>query len=262
MVACRGLIPYTAPMAHGPTHEGFTPSLPGLAQRVMLVSNNPAHIAAIEAAVRVDGRAIRVEPTVERGLRVAREWGPRAMLLDLGLGLTAGGLAAFLRDPVVSACAGVIAVSGREHFSLVGPSVPVADVVAPPLDPDEVRLRLSRLLWTTDVAGDGHRVRRGGLAIDMERYQVSVDGEVVDLTYKEYELLCFLATNPGKAYTREALLNRVWGYDYYGGSRTVDVHVRRIRSKIERGEPFIETVRNVGYRFVEPPQAASEGARR
>lgn len=245
-------------MAQGPTHEGFAPSQPGLAQRVLLVSDNPAHIAAIEAAVRVDGRAIRVEPTVERGLLVAREWGPQAVMLDLGLGLTAGGLAAFLRDPVVSACAGVIAVSGREHFSLVGPSVPVSDVVTPPLDPDEVRLRLSRLLWTTGVVEGGHRVRRGGLAIDMERYQVSVDGEVVDLTYKEYELLCFLATNPGKPYTREALLNRVWGYDYYGGSRTVDVHIRRIRAKIEQRERFIDTVRNVGYRFMEQPGLPGE----
>ena len=94
-------------------------------------------------------------------------------------------------------------------------------------------------------------LRRGPLVIDLERYTVTVDGEVVDLTYKEYELLRFLATNPGKPFTREALLNQVWGYDYYGGSRTVDVHIRRIRAKIERHEPFIETLRNVGYRFVD-----------
>ena len=78
--------------------------------------------------------------------------------------------------------------------------------------------------------------------------------EAVDLTYKEYELLRFLAQNPGKAFTREMLLNQVWGYDYYGGARTVDVHIRRIRAKIERHEPYIETVRNVGYRFVEEPR--------
>lgn len=243
-------------MQQGPVHQGTIRQ--GLAQRVLLVSDNPAHIAAIEAAVRMDAREVRVEPTVERGLLAAREWEPQALLLDLGVGLTAGGIAAFLRDPVVAASAGVIAVAGREHFVLVGPSVPMADVVMPPLDPDEVRLRLSRLLWATSVTEDGHRVRRGGLAIDMERYQVSVDGEVVDLTYKEYELLCFLATNPGKPYTREALLNRVWGYDYYGGSRTVDVHIRRIRAKIERRERFIDTVRNVGYRFLEQPGQPSE----
>ena len=86
---------------------------------------------------------------------------------------------------------------------------------------------------------------------------------MVDLTYKEYELLRFLALNPGKAFTREMLLNQVWGYDYYGGSRTVDVHVRRIRAKIELHEPYIETVRNVGYRFVEvnPAGLSGDGSR-
>ena len=77
-----------------------------------------------------------------------------------------------------------------------------------------------------------------------------VGGRPMELTYKEYELLRFLATNRDKVFTREALLNRVWGYDFYGGARTVDVHIRRLRSKIEDGHhTFIETVRNVGYRF-------------
>ena len=77
-----------------------------------------------------------------------------------------------------------------------------------------------------------------------------VGGRPIDLTYKEVELLRFLATNQDKVFTREALLNRVWGYDFYGGARTVDVHIRRLRSKIEdRTHSFIETVRNVGYRF-------------
>jgi two-component system alkaline phosphatase synthesis response regulator PhoP len=75
----------------------------------------------------------------------------------------------------------------------------------------------------------------------------------VDLTYKEYELLRFLATNAGRVFTREALLNKVWGYDFYGGARTVDVHIRRLRSKIEERDTFIDTVRNVGYRFRATP---------
>ena len=90
--------------------------------------------------------------------------------------------------------------------------------------------------------------------MDLTTYQIFEAGHPVTLTYKEYELLRFLAQNPGKAFTREMLLNQVWGYDYYGGARTVDVHIRRIRAKIERHEPYIETVRNVGYRFVEEPR--------
>ena len=73
---------------------------------------------------------------------------------------------------------------------------------------------------------------------------------MIELTFKEYELLKFLASHQGRVYTREALLNKVWGYDYYGGDRTVDVHIRRLRSKIEDAKhTFIETVRNIGYRF-------------
>ena len=220
-------------------------------QRVLVITENAAHAAAVEAAVRAEGRAVRVEPTVESGLLAAREWRPDLLLLDLGVGLTAGGLAAFLRDPQVRDGMPVIAIAAPEQLALVGAGVRVDDVIVPPLDPDELRARVARALWLRTGADDGSVLRRGSLVIDLERYTVTVDGEVVDLTYKEYELLRFLAGSPGKPYTREALLNRVWGYDYYGGSRTVDVHIRRIRSKIERHEPYIETVRNVGYRFVD-----------
>ena len=84
----------------------------------------------------------------------------------------------------------------------------------------------------------------------MDRYEVSSRGKRVLLTFKEYQLLVLLVTNPGKVYTREELLMDVWAYDYFGGTRTVDVHIRRLRSKIEDADhSFIETVRNVGYRF-------------
>ena len=93
-------------------------------------------------------------------------------------------------------------------------------------------------------------IKCGGLIIDLARCEVTVSGVTVELTFKEYELLKFLASNKGRVFTREALLNKVWGYDYYGGDRTVDVHIRRLRSKIEVSDySFIETVRNIGYRF-------------
>ncbi|MGH9132431.1 MAG: winged helix-turn-helix domain-containing protein, partial [Ilumatobacteraceae bacterium] len=84
----------------------------------------------------------------------------------------------------------------------------------------------------------------------LETYQASIAGRPIDLTYMEYELLKFLAQNPGKVFTREMLLSRVWGYEYYGGARTVDVHVRRLRAKLgEEHAGLIQTVRSVGYRF-------------
>jgi len=229
-------------------------------QRVLLISDNAAHAAAVTMVVREDGRDLRIEPTLERGLLTAREWRPQLVMVDMGVGgagITAGGLAALLRDPHVSDGVARIILAHREGLRLIGPGVELDDFLLTPVDPDELRLRVARALWERTGADDGARLRRGGLIIDLERYTVTIDGEPVDLTYKEYELLVFLASNPGKPFTREVLLNRVWGYDYYGGSRTVDVHIRRIRAKVERREEFIETVRNVGYRFIEQGGAPS-----
>jgi DNA-binding response OmpR family regulator len=94
-------------------------------------------------------------------------------------------------------------------------------------------------------------IQRGRVTIDITKYEVRVGEKKIDLTFTEFELLKFLCTNPGTVFTREVLLNKVWGYEYYGGTRTVDVHIRRLRSKIEgRSETFIETVRNIGYKFI------------
>ena len=110
---------------------------------------------------------------------------------------------------------------------------------------------MKRLLRKTSQA-ERRTIRCGDLAIDLAKYEVSVGGRPVILTFKEYELLKFLASNAGRVFTREALLNKVWGYDYYGGDRTVDVHITRLRSKIENlSNIFIETVRNIGYRLRE-----------
>ena len=95
-------------------------------------------------------------------------------------------------------------------------------------------------------------VEYGALTLNLETYQASIANKPLDMTYMEYELLKFLAQNPGKVFTREILLSRVWGYEYYGGARTVDVHVRRLRAKLgEEHAALIQTVRSVGYRFGE-----------
>ena len=97
----------------------------------------------------------------------------------------------------------------------------------------------------------------GSLVIDEGSYTASVAGRPIDLTYKEFELLKFLAQHPDRVFTRAQLLQDVWGYDYYGGTRTVDVHVRRLRAKLgHRHEGLIATVRNVGYKAIEPEEVA------
>ncbi len=130
-------------------------------------------------------------------------------------------------------------------------AVPDADdFVVEPWDASEVALRARRVLQRSNGSDGEEVIECGDLLIDPVRYEVRLRGEIVTLTFREYELLKLLASNKGRVFTRDALLNRVWGYDYYGGDRTVDVHIRRLRSKIEgSGDSFIETVRYIGYKF-------------
>jgi DNA-binding response OmpR family regulator len=125
------------------------------------------------------------------------------------------------------------------------------DFAARPLNTREVITRAKRLLQKHAKSANREQITTGNLVIDTADYEVYVDGRPISLTYKEYELLKFLVTHPGRVFTRDTLLNRVWGDDYFGGDRTVDVHIRRLRGKIEdQTHIYIETVRNIGYRFI------------
>jgi DNA-binding response OmpR family regulator len=114
----------------------------------------------------------------------------------------------------------------------------------------EVEARLTHLFWRTGRGKNLDLIVYGPLALNLETYQAAIQGRPLDLTYMEYELLRFLAAHPGRVFSRETLLSRVWGYEYFGGARTVDVHVRRLRAKLgEEHAHLIDTVRSVGYRF-------------
>ncbi len=128
------------------------------------------------------------------------------------------------------------------------------DYLTLPVSSQRLAQRLAFLIWKLHRVESKNGFAVGGLHLDFERYEVRVHGQPVDLTYKEFELLKFLATHRGKVFTREVLLDKVWGYDYFGGTRTVDVHIRRLRAKIELGgATYIETIRHVGYKFFGPP---------
>lgn len=147
----------------------------------------------------------------------------------------------------------------QSHISLIalvagdklnGMDSSVDDFVIKPAEANEIIARIRRLLSQEESTDSKQTIKCGDLVIDIARYKVSLGGKPITLTFKEYQLLKFLASNQGKVFSREALLNKVWGWDYYGGDRTVDVHVRRLRSKIEDStHTFIETVRNIGYRL-------------
>jgi DNA-binding response OmpR family regulator len=150
---------------------------------------------------------------------------------------------------------GLIAVSGEW---------PVDDVVLDTAGPAELdarlRLAVERHAATSEDASG--RLEIGDLTIDESTYTARLSGNALDLTYKEFELLKFLALHPGRVFTRSHLVQEVWGYDYFGGTRTVDVHVRRLRAKLgSEHEAMIGTVRNVGYKFVRPADAGRRDER-
>jgi DNA-binding response OmpR family regulator len=120
---------------------------------------------------------------------------------------------------------------------------------------DEIATRLAMAARRTGRGDEVTVLKIGDLTVNPDNYQVYVRGKPLDLTYKEFELLKFLAQRPGRVCDRDLLLREVWGYDYYGGTRTVDVHIRRLRAKLgPEHEALIETIRNVGYRLVPRPR--------
>ncbi|QEO15294.1 response regulator transcription factor [Agromyces intestinalis] len=125
----------------------------------------------------------------------------------------------------------------------------VDDVVLETAGPAEVDARIRLAIGRAQSNRPSERIQTSGVVIDEASYSAKVHGKPLDLTYKEFELLRFLAAHPSRVFTREQLLSEVWGYDYFGGTRTVDVHVRRLRAKLGDLESLIGTVRNVGYRF-------------
>lgn len=145
----------------------------------------------------------------------------------------------------------VIALISGEMLDNVESDIEFDDFLTSPYNSSELVLRINRVLHKRRKTEGDEIIACNGLSIDLATCEVTVDGRLVELTFKEYELLKLLAGNRGRVFTRDTLLDKIWGYDYLGGDRTVDVHIRRLRSKIEQfGHTFIETVRNIGYRFV------------
>jgi DNA-binding response OmpR family regulator len=188
-----------------------------------------------------------VEPLSPESLDLVQELAPEAVLVDAGENPGQGYhvLRALQgRDARIPAVA-VVERADLERWSW---NDVAEDLLYPGAPAAEIRLRFS-MLRGRHGAGDGSIVRLGPLAIDVDTYRVALAGRSLDLTYKEFQLLRYLASHPDRVFTRPALLREVWGFDFYGGTRTVDVHVRRLRAKLgPEHEHLVETVRGVGYR--------------
>lgn len=155
----------------------------------------------------------------------------------------------------------IIAVLTEGGLTAINAEWGIDDVLLDSAGPAEVDARIRLAIGRQERDPGSSMIRASGVVIDETSYSAKVHGRTLDLTYKEFELLRFLAAHPSRVFTREQLLSEVWGYDYFGGTRTVDVHVRRLRAKLGDMESLIGTVRNVGYRFTlheDDPEPASE----
>ena len=213
--------------------------------RLVLLSDRSPREAL--PALETIGLDVKVQPLAVDSLAHLPDIGPDAILVDAA------------ENPVHAhrimealAAAGmrlaVVVIAERVDLDRASWHDVADELVYPGASEQELRVRLAMLARRIGGTQEGS-IRLGSCAINSETYQVTVDGRPLDLTYKEFELLKFLAQHPGRVFTRGALLREVWGYDFYGGTRTVDVHIRRLRAKLgPEHEHLIETVRGVGYR--------------
>ena len=209
-------------LTNAPLSEQVLPALELLSHRARQIPAEPAQLVNAPDCdvVIVDGRHDLV--AAKSLCRLLRTTGQDAPLL---LVVTEGGMSALSGDWGID------------------------DVLLVTAGPAEIDARLRLALARRDEVAEPSRVQASGVTIDEQSYSAKLHGRPLDLTYKEFQLLHFLATHPARVFTREQLLSEVWGYDYFGGTRTVDVHVRRLRAKLGDQEQIIGTVRNVGYRF-------------
>ena len=232
--------------------------------QLLLLTNALAPSAEVLPALGLLSHHVRILPAEATALIDAPT--PDAVLVDARRELAmARSLCRVIRTTGLSAP--LFAVLTEGGLAGLTPEWGVDDVLLDTAGPAEVearlRLAIARALEGDDAPTDDVRITAGVLVIDEATYSVKLRGKALDLTYKEFELLKYLAQHPGRVFSRAQLLQEIWGYDYFGGTRTVDVHVRRLRAKLGSDhETLIGTVRNVGYRFVasNPPQAAEASA--
>lgn len=190
-----------------------------------------------------------------KGLKIVEEKRPDLVVLDIMLpGMNGLEVCSQLRRnpkfsdlPVI-----MLTAKGEEIDKVLGLEIGADDYITKPFSPRELLARIRARLRRMKPAEEGNELLRGDLRIDLERFSVAIRGEYVELTPKEFELLRVLAAHPGKVYSRDELLERVWGYEYAGDTRTVDVHVRHLRQKVEQdpsNPEYIETLRGIGYRL-------------
>ena len=229
-------------------------------QRILVVEDDRTLRQALVFNLEREGYEVRSAVDGEQALAAARDGGLDLLLLDLMLpGMSGLEVLRTMRAEGVDTPVVVLSAKGGEVDRVVGLKVGADDYIPKPFSRPELLARVESVLRRqrrSEAAGDERaEVRSGSLAIDPGRHLATFDGEPLRLTTKEFELLAHLAGRPGRIFTREQLLTRIWPFDFGGDSRTVDVHISWLRSKLRAldGHNYFRTVRGVGYAFAPRP---------
>jgi DNA-binding response OmpR family regulator len=229
-------------------------------RRLLLVEDDPTLRQALAFNLSREGYEVSSAADGESALEAARSWHPDLVLLDVMLpGMSGVEVLRVLRREGVTTPVIILSAKGDEIDRVVGLKVGADDYVAKPFSRPELLARIEAVLRRhrrePDAPETHDRLAFGGVEIDVGRREVKVDGAPIHLTTKEFDLLAHMAGSPGRIFTRDQLLARIWGYDYVGDGRTVDVHVSWLRGKLRGsdGHNYFRTVRGVGYAFSPRP---------
>ncbi|MFZ5863650.1 MAG: response regulator transcription factor [Nitrospirota bacterium] len=222
----------------------------------LVIEDEPDIVRLLTHYLEQSGYRVRTETTGSAGLRAALERVPDVIILDVMLpGLDGYEVCRRLRNDPATATVPILMLTarGEETDKVRGLEIGADDYVTKPFSPKEILARVKALLRRSGGEAGGTRLEYGVLTLDAERHEVLVNGRETTLTAKEFALLEYLLRHRGKLATREALLNSVWGYDADVTTRTVDVHIRRLREKIPSLAAAIHTVKPYGYKLAETP---------
>lgn len=235
-----------------------------MSQRILVVDDEPHILELVKYNLAQEGYEVLTAHDGAQAVARARDSQPDLIILDIMLPYVDGleVCRQIRRDSAVPII--MLTAKGGELERVVGLEIGADDYVTKPFSPRELVARVRAILRRTGaeaLPGQPGPLRGGRLILDPNTHEVTLDGRTVDLTAKEFELLRLLLSHPNRVFTRDFLLEHIWGYDYYGSTRTVDMHISRLREKIEDdpGSPtYIVTVRGVGYKFKAPsdPRAA------
>ena len=230
--------------------------------KVLVVEDEVSFVEALKVGLDREGFDVKIAEDGLMALNLFRTFKPDLILLDVMLPKISGldvckEIRTESKVPII-----MVTAKGEEIDTVVGLEVGADDYVTKPYRLREVVARMRSLLrrsnWSdeTEAISEGRVITVSDIQIDIDKYEVKVRNEIVDFPLKEFELLLLLLENAGRVLTRDVLIDRVWGFDYVGDTKTLDVHIKRLRSKVEKdpSKPMsIITVRGVGYKFVDTP---------